>query len=418
LQHTNNTTTNTKNTPITDDVVRISNIAESILASQGGYLADTLYSFSVKKNKKIELQVVKNEAITKFRWLIVGREHYFETSKEYPIANKRDVKQALAFEDNKAPFQGVTLHYIERISEQAHKVTFWVLKPKLLDSFSRLPWLVLPESYLLAKSLEPNINLAVIEGLNKTLFISKTGQGVLSGIKSSQTPNIENFAFSSGSPINTESEQFYTSSRAHFVSLLHKGIKALTLAELPGLSVKRKQFNWRSYPWKQAAITSSIIVALYLVFSSGWLLIKQYQQEKQLSEQTAEVNQALALQKQLQKQGELQKTLIEPLAEQVPYWNVWPVLLETISVGAKIKALHYKNDKITIHGTANKTVKATDILAALSQNPYVQSPSFSKPMRKYRGKEQFSIAFSFADNFTEALPNQLKEAEKEKANAK
>jgi len=407
LQQSNNI----KNTQTVGNDVCMSNIVESMLASQCRYLADTLYSLVVNSNKNIELQVVNNKGNTKYRWLILGREHYFETSKEYPIANKRDVKNALAFEDNKAPFKGVTLHHIERVNEQAHKVTFWVIKPKILEGLTTLPWLVLPESYLLAKSLEPNINLAVVEGLNKTLFISKIGQSVLSGIKSSQTPNIENFAFSSGSPISSENGQFYTSSRTNFLSLLYKGVKLLNLTELQGFLLKRKKVNWQNYPWKQAGLTSSIILTLYLALSSGWLLLKQYQQESKLSVQTTEVNQALALQKELQKQNELQKQLIIPLAEQVPYWNVWPVVLDTIYVGSKIKALHYKKGKITIQGAANKTIKATDILAKLSKSSYVQSPSFSKPMRKYRGKEEFSISFSFAN----ALSNQIKD--KEKANA-
>ena len=174
---------------------RSPNLLETILASQGGYLADSLYSFKGTGKSDFELQIVQDNQPSKLRWLILSREHYFETSKEYPIANKRDLVKALRFDDNKAPFEGVTLQHIERINEQSHRVTFWVINPNVLEELNAHPWLVFPESYLLAIALNNNINLATIECLNKTLFISKTGQGIVSGVKNTSGSQFRKFLF-------------------------------------------------------------------------------------------------------------------------------------------------------------------------------------------------------------------------------
>ena len=97
------------NTQSDQTTAGIEKLIESLVISQGGYLADSLYGLTVTDDKQLSFKAVQNIDTAKFRWLIIGREHYFETSKEYPIANKRDLTKALAFEDNKAPFQGVTL---------------------------------------------------------------------------------------------------------------------------------------------------------------------------------------------------------------------------------------------------------------------------------------------------------------------
>lgn len=375
---------------------RLSHLLETILASQGGYLADSLYAFKRTKENEFELQPTQDEKTAKLRWLILSREHYFETSKEYPIANKNDLKQALQFDDDKAPFEGVTLQHIERINEQSHRVTFWVINPKVLDSLNVLPWLILPESFVLAKALNKNTNLATIECINKTLFISKTGQGIFSGIQSAQTPNVECFAFSTGSPINVDNDQHLLASAKDFVGLLVTGLKSLSLANIKGFVVNLNDINWQGYPWKQTAIITTIVLTFYLMLSSGWLVIKQELLDQQLTAQKMQVNQALSLQKNYQQQLQWQKVLVDPLADVFPYWNTWPIVLEAVSVGATFTAVHYKNEKVNIHGTANQSIKATDVLAKLSKNTDVISPSFSKPVRKYRGNENFAISFSFA----------------------
>jgi len=407
-------TTQTITTQAPQAVGRIANSVGSILASQGGYFADKLYRFTIAANQQVNIEQVQNKNTAKPRWLVVGREHYFETSKEYPIANKRDLKQALKFEDNVAPFQGITLQAIERIDEQNHRVTFWVLKPHVLDFLPATPWLILPETYLLAKALNKNdkydkgdkndkndtsnkeINFATIECINKSLFLSKTGQGITSGIQSPQAPTAESFALLSGSPLNNENGQVVLFPFSSFTQLLYNGIKSLDFIALHGFFIKRKSIDWQNYPWKQASVICTITFALHLALSSGWLVYKQHALDQKLSGQITKVNQALNLQKQYKKQSQWQQTLITPLKKQVPYWNVWPIILESISVGTVIKSIHYKNDKIMMSGVANKSIKATDVLAKLAKNPYVESPTFSKPVRKYKNKEEFTISFNFA----------------------
>lgn len=383
---------------------RFFGLLEALFASQGGYLANSLYAFKYAENNSVQLKAIASTETAKLRWLILGREHYFETSKEYPIANKRDLKQALKFDDNKAPFKGVTLQHIERVNEQSHRVTFWVINPKILDKLTSSPWLILPESYLLAKALPENINLATIACPDKTLFISRTGQGMFSGIKSPQTPSVESFALATGSPTSVDDEQQYSAKATQFTALLSTGIKSLNVAKLSGFFVNLNNINRLNYPWKQAGVISVLVLTIYLALSSAWLSFEQQHLSQKIIDQKPQVNQALALQKDYQQHLQWQEALAEPLSNAFPYWHTWQIALEAIAVGADINAIHYQNEKIILHGTADSDIKATDVLAKLSENPNVLSASFSQPVRKYRNKEDFVISFSFAQTKAKQSP--------------
>ncbi|WP_448246064.1 hypothetical protein [Thalassotalea agariperforans] len=381
---------------------RLTHLIETVLSSNGGYYADRLYSFQRPDKLNVILQPIENLKLPRISWLVLGREHYFETSKEYPISNKRELKKALQFEENKAPFQGITLQHIERLNEQSHRVTFWVFKTSVLDILSSQPWVVIPESYLLAKALDSGISLAEIESFNKTIFLSKTGQGVASGIQSVQTSTVEQFAFSTGSPVSLTKENFFSSANNEFSALLYRGLKSLALVELQNFFITRKKVNWQDYPWKQAGIITSIVFSVYLAITSAWLILKQYHIEGQLTSQKVQVEQALKLQKQYIEQKEWLQALSKPLLNQVEYWNVWPIVLETISVGVNIKLLQFKNNKIIMSAITNDSIKATDVLANLSKNPYVIAPGFSTPVRNHRGKDEFTITFSLAKTVLES----------------
>ena len=385
---------------------RFSHLLKTIIATQGGYLADKLFLFESDNNQGFTFEVVKSNEPPQLRWLILSREHYFETSKIYPIANKRELKQAIHFDDEKGPFDGLTLHHIERIDEQNHRVTFWVVEPNILEKYRLTPWLILPESFILAHALKDGVELASIERINKKLFISKTGLGVFSGVQSSQIQDLESFAFSTGSPLHEDGGNYFT--RHEFIGFLAKGLSSLNVSKLQGFfTLNANKLSLNSFPWKVSAVLSVSVFSVYLSLSSLWLIYKEHQLTNEIKAQQSQVNEALTLQRAFQQELQWQKLLFTPTQNISPHWDTWKILLEAVNVGAQFKNLEFKNKIVTFHGTADESVKATDILAKLSDNPKVQSASFSQPVRKYRGKEDFVISFSFVEK-TNGHVSQLK----------
>jgi len=397
---------------------RLTSITERLLMSRGGYLADKLYCFKRESNKLL-LQVETKHKNNKLHWLILAREHYFETSKEYPIANKKDLAQALRFEDNVAPFQGVTLKHIQRLDEQTHKVTFWVINPLALVGLPSQPWIILPESYLLAKSLSKKQNIAEIARITTPIYIARIGADITSGVQSLHTPDLESFAIASGSAFEQQSntgapasarEAMIESDKDNdFSTLLYQGLKTTNIVELKNfiLTFTPSTISWKSYPWKKASLLSVAVLALYLVLSSSWLLFEEYRVEQQLLMQADQVNEALALQKTYQQQLQWQQQLSLPFDDLKPYWNTWQVFLNIIATGAEIKSVQFKKGEITLRGKAKKEAKATDVLVKLNAIDYIDSPKFISPVRNFRGQEEFSISFGFSKQVAKQVIKQV-----------
>ncbi|OKY24656.1 PilN domain-containing protein [Thalassotalea sp. PP2-459] len=369
------------------------------LADRGGYLSNEFYAIKSDKKEGVSLIKQPKEKIAKATWLILGREHYFEVSKVYPIANKRELLKALEYDDDNAPFSGTTLKFIERINEHSHRVTLWVVEPKIFDSIKEKPWLIIPESFLLANALDDKVSIACIKTLSNTLFISKTGQGIVSGIQSANTPSVELFALASGAPLVTEQEQcLSTEEQSDFVALLYEGLLRQGITSLQGFVVKSEKINWQDYPWKEAGIIAVTLFSGYLLLTSGWLVLRNAHLDYALTNKAEQVNESLSLQKAYQTAVSQHKQLQAPLQNQNPHWNIWHIALDVIASGAQLKAILYKNETVTIQGWANEGQRATDILSKLTKNPYLMQPSFSKPVRKSRGREEFSISFTLNTN--------------------
>jgi hypothetical protein len=159
---------------------------------------------------------------------------------------------------------------------------------------------------------------------------------------------------------------------------------------------KPRAINWQNYPWKHASLLSAAVLSLYLILTSAWLTFHEYKVERQLSEQSDRVNEALAIQKKYRLQQEWQQQLSQPFNDLKPYWNTWHVVLNIVEMGAEINSVHYKKGEVTISGKAKKDAKATDILVSLNSLSLIESPRFTSPVRNSRGREEFTISFGFA----------------------
>ena len=75
--------------------------------------------------------------------------------------------------------------------------------------------------------------------------------------------------------------------------MLSTGVKSLNWLDYKCFMMKRNAINWKAYPWKQAGSLSTILISLYLLLTSAWLLFEENRIEQQLTAQSNKVDQAL-----------------------------------------------------------------------------------------------------------------------------
>lgn len=273
-------------------------------------------------------------------------------------------------------------------------MTFWVVNPESLTGLSIKPWLIFPESYLISLGLAEGIEVAEIPRVNNTLFISKTGKRLTSGLQSVNTPNLQNFCFSTGSALTAQNSQIFSAQHNDLSALIYQGLKSLPLSQWQAFTLKKQSKGANQFPWKAASILSGLLLTLYLTISSVYLVYQEQQLQQQLQAQTQQVNEALSLQKKYNKEKQWQAQLVTPLQQSTAHWQVWPIALDAIKVGAKVQTILYKHGVFRVNGQTDKGVKATDVLAKLSENPNVELPKFASPVRARHGQEKFAITFA------------------------
>lgn len=360
---------------------------ERSVSSFGGYYSDKLYRF--KYDGAGQLCNLEHEPLHKAHWLVLARQHYFETYKDYPIASAKDLKQALKFEANDYPVTGITLQQIKRLDESSHRVTTWIIPNSLIDSLANRPILILPESYLLSKLNDYDIYC--IESHSNTLFVANASNQLHSGLATPQISNAEMFCYMAGVAYK-ESGCLLVTSQQQWLSLLQQGFKKLVLSELTGFILRGTQDAKSQYPWKHAAIAAVFGGSIYLLGTSIWLATHNSYLAQQVEQHADQVNNALTLQKEYQSQLQWQQQLLQPLKTNESYFYAWRVMATVLQSGAKLTSMHYRDKTITLYGNAKK---ASDVLALIVKDEHVTQAQFTNSVRQVRNRENFSISFKF-----------------------
>ena len=368
-----------------------------------GYYNGKQYKFTLDSNKNLMLI----EATGRTRAvLIVSRAFYKEQAKEYPIANKAELKKLLKLELSD---QGQSYFHHWTSQGEKSQVNIWQFDKSVPNTT-----IVLPETLLFALTADEH-QITVISDKNNAdyLYISRLAETVLSLPASSLINSCQRFSAAVG-VAQLKSARFISNSlagflepedcareksivetkksalsKAAFTDELAHGIKKLSLPIIGSFVQLPKNEN-RLQLLKNIAIPWFFALSLYLALSSVYLLAKQDELQQQLSSQSEEVSKALdeqTLFDQQQSQYSAIKKFLVTRRNKSPLWLVIPDLFPQ----AQFSNIRVVADRFVLRGS---TLKATNLLELLSKNPQVIDAKFDFPTRKQRNRDNFVISFT------------------------
>lgn len=353
---------------------------EKLLLRFGCYYADKLYRFS-QQDGAITLKA--DDANTVGKLVIIGREHYYESIKDYPIGSRAELKKALQMEQQHQPLKGMRFQHIQRIDAHNHRVTSWVLNQTLFEAFEGQPIWVMPESKLLAEALpEGAYHIARPSG---ELFLCNSATQAVSGIPTVQVQSLETFCYMAGFPVEKIQP---TLSASHLFTHLRDGCMNALPHALVTYLYTAGQRGGMQWPWKKLGAMVGACVIGYFAATSGWLVYQNHRLDSQLSNNATNVEAGLELKRQYREASAQAQFLAMPTAYSFEYWQVWPLLIEAVNSGSKIERVDYQGGALTIYGTSNK---ASELLSRLSQHPSVSALEIAAPIRKRRGTEHYAF---------------------------
>ena len=363
--------------------------ADSILGfilKRIGYWSSGLYDVSSDDNPA---QLVATNADRPGKWLVVvGREFYFETSRDYPVGHLGDLKKLLKNEPWRFPHRGLLLNRIERLDEQTHRVTSWVIKQEVLGSLGHRPFLILPESACIERMADDTV--VVLERLGKSVHVAVTPDGLLSSLGQE-----ESFLRLIGPALNADEATSKVVSRLTGAA----AVETILLGVIS--SLKRSPFSFYigldkeklgSYSWVSGLKVSAAICLAYISITSGYLVLAGGWVDYRLSTSAVEAESAMQLRAEV---GRLHKQVdgFNKISEGMhPMWIAWDVLIDLEGIGASFRAVNSSPPAVTFYLTAPR---ATDILSWLSEDSRVLEAQFSLPVRKIDGSEQFAVEVTF-----------------------
>lgn len=309
---------------------------------------------------------------------VLGREHYTERRRKYPIHSRRDLEAVLAQELANEP---LTLTVIGKPDQDKREVTFFGLRPDVPARIGTALWL-LPESLLLAMTM-PAGRVADVERDGYRYFLSGTGVSQPGGGVVA-TPEL--FALATGLDVGAGLLQFDRQAIARRLTLGMRSLPASAWLRLRRPAWERQT----AVEWRWLATAAGIAAVAYLALVSGYLFLTQESRETQLAGLGEEVESLLAAQRQVDALAARRAGLEKVLNDRVESHYVWRVVGLAWGKGAQLSAIEVKDADLTLRGRAPI---ATDVLAVLDQAQEVTQAKFSAPVRGGRdGLEEFVIS--------------------------
>jgi hypothetical protein len=349
-------------------------IFKKLLCRFVGYYNGQYQQFSLDKKGDLVLQerpkTTKNPAI-----IIIARPFYRESSKQYPIENKGEVKKLLQLELQE---QANSYFYNWGIKDNHSLVNIWHFNESVPEAFIRIP-----ESLVIAFSA--NNHQITLCQTDKPIFVSRSKPIIHSMAKAGHINSSTRFAMSAG--ITQAHPDKIIESRSIGYELA-KGLKSLGLSVLASFVQLPKSEN-RVLLIKKAVVPFAVLCSAYLIVTSAYLTIKVSLLEPQLSQQGSQVNLALQQQSLFDRNIKRYQSLKSLLGSQHNTAPLWLVMLEVFPQ-AKFTNIGFINQRIVLRG---ETTKATSLLEQLTNNPLVDNAKFDFATRQIRKKEVFVISF-------------------------
>jgi hypothetical protein len=363
---------------------RLTQALDRMLLSQVGFFADQLYAFSLSSD--IYSFESAEPSQLRPRILVMGREHYHESVKDYPVGDARDLKKILSTQSLPSPYPGQTFQMIERLSEQSHRVTTWVIKTTSLETLAHRPWLLIPETMcILQQRSSPALITTTRPGGQVTFAIGESG--VFSSLASKKADLRQSALIkSSTSYFGDVTPEIETPTSFDTVQILWRGL-VKTLLSTPMsfmLPVERSS----AYPWSRAGKLSAMIFAAYMLVSSAFLLSADSWVNFRLSQIQGQAAESLDIRRELRARSRSLGAMNDIAKTMAPTWTVWEIFLGLQDSNTSFTAIAYSNGVVTLSGLADR---ATDVLSQLGENSAVKTAEFKSPVRKRRDREQFVI---------------------------
>lgn len=364
------------------------------MAPRIAFWADQLYVLSYSDGR-FDLKPLSAEERPNYLVLVVAREHYFETVKNYPIGNISDLKGVLSQNLETFPYEGEKFEQLEILSGQSSRVTSWLVKDTAYSGFDKRPLVLIPETAAIsAISKSPG---AIYSRLGRRVRLAKSADGISSMVddvvptgSAGEHANSANLAkYASLSEVQEEplgSEQFALK--------LIQGSWALIREAPLRFRFRARLALQNDWPWRPAAKTVGLILIGYLALTSAYIVISDHWLDRKVETLTSKI---APVNKTRQSIADLQSQLNvidESLQSIQPNWVIGDIVLDLIKQGASIRSLRSEGSSVVLFLDAPR---ATEVFSFLTQDKRIKEAEYAFPVQQRGSQQRFAVKITLSD---------------------
>lgn len=322
--------------------------------------------------------------------LIIGKEHYNEENRKFPIQSRKELSKILKLEalnnDN------VMLYSIGDYIDGERIVTCWQVKTAVFESRQLNPLMVLPESALLHKS-EPGKLLTLTRDNRTFWFIDRQGQ-YLCAEKKGLISNGAMFLASAGLSDQIDSLELDDNS---YLALLTDALIPVLSKNLSGFNAglrRLESVDWATH-LKYSGVSAVVLLSAYFGATSLYLNMRLDSAKTaatEYREKTKDIFELKNLQSSMEQKGqalaEVNDTIMAPNV-------IWRLVAPLMRQGVTFRRIGMRpNGLFSFEVEADK---ATDVLEFLSGDPLVFEPQFQGQNSAVDNRQRFTVIFKIQE---------------------
>lgn len=367
----------------------------------GRYISKRIFyvgekTYQIKRD--LSIQEVDQGHIKKGAAIILGKKFYFETSKQFPFSNIRDLRSAIAIDTlNYSPFK-TERFLIRKIGKKNGETLFniWFIEEEIYKDLLRLsPLIIIPETALLSFLGKGGGAIYKINREHEDLLVYIGGNGIIKSVSGGNGKNdVKNFKRSIGYEAKDLPEIDIARPEEYF-GLFQRLISHITLKRFfyfanPNLFSVRLNKKYI-----KIGLTSIGIIFLLYGASVG-IYVSHAKNELRMEDDRLSLNLSGLLKKQ--ERTDYYHKISKELASNINAYTyklpILNMLNDILPERAVIRHVSISGSIIQIKGTSTK---GSDLLSILSKTRGIKGAGFISPVREDRktGLENFEIRFNY-----------------------
>ena len=318
---------------------------------------------------------------------VIGREHYEQHQRRYPIRRESDLRRVLSLE---FPSSDGYFFRVGPLVGEEREVTVFHLRPSCPKSSLRsLFWV--PET-LIVTSLTQSSEVLTIDRDGCRYFVSPTGASMVAG-GVIQSPAL--FALSVGMAVDSSHRVIdATGVRGEMARALSR----LTLADWWGFRSPLSSDKIRDF-LVPAAVVSTVLLTVYLGLASAYLWSMQWWRSQEMVDLGPEVTSLIAQQRAVDLLGSERSAISELLSGSQPAWPIWQLVEVIWRASGTVYSITLGDDTVSIRC---KAPDATAVLKALQAVPGFKDVQFDAAVRQAAGGQEFVVTLVRVSNIVSA----------------